>query len=269
MSSNGSELTGLIDLHAHILPGLDDGPETLEESLETAQAYVKAGYAAVVATPHVIPGVYENTRAKILRGVRALQEHLDRAGIPLTVLPGAEYHLTDRLTSLLEAGELVTLNDNGKYLLVELPFHEIPNHANQILFELMLAGITPVIAHPERNDRLVQQPVLLGRLTEKGVLAQVTAGSLTGLFGSAAKRTANYFINENIAQFMATDAHGPGRRLEAAPLAAKLLGAKGIALTREYPAKIVSGAAFEIAAFCEAAPARTGWLSSIFNRKKK
>ncbi|MEW6770756.1 MAG: CpsB/CapC family capsule biosynthesis tyrosine phosphatase [Bacillota bacterium] len=205
----------MIDIHAHILPGLDDGPETPEDSLEMARAFVKAGYTTVVATPHVISGVYDHTRAAILRSVRRFQEQLQAAGIPLTVLPGAEYHVSDRLLPLLRAGELLTLNDTGKYLLVELPFYQMPEYVSQVLFELLLAGVTPIIAHPERNDFIARRPGVLAEICRKGVLAQVTAGALTGLFGSQAKRAAAYFIKEETAQFVATDAHGPDARLEA------------------------------------------------------
>lgn len=268
MSSVNHNTAGLIDLHAHILPEFDDGPETPEESLKMARAYVKAGYATVVATPHVIPGLYEHSRTAIIEAVSELQRRLDAAGIPLAVLPGAEYHLTDKLVSMNKAGELVTLNDTGKYLLVELPFHDIPAYTNQVFFELLLAGITPIIAHPERNEFLIRQRGVLAQTVQSGILAQVTAGSLIGLFGSMAKRTANHLINEDIAQFVATDAHGSGRRLEAGPTAVQLLGLKGLTLMREHPLAVVNGTDLEIAVSMEIAPARTGWLASIFGKRK-
>ncbi|HIE13553.1 MAG TPA: phosphotransferase [Desulfotomaculum sp.] len=237
-----------IDLHAHILPGFDDGPETVEESIEMARAYVEAGYAAVVATPHVIPGVYENTRASILRGVKRLQQRLHDAGIPLTVLPGAEYHLTDRLVPLLQEGGVLTLNDTGKHLLVELPWVHLPAYASQVLFELLLAGVTPIIAHPERNEFLARHPEVLRGFSRRGVLAQVTAGALTGLFGPAERRASRIFIEEGTAQFVATDAHNAGRRLKAGPEAMRLLGAKAQLLICEHPAAVINGAAIYAAA---------------------
>ncbi|MEW6447636.1 MAG: CpsB/CapC family capsule biosynthesis tyrosine phosphatase [Bacillota bacterium] len=252
------KLTGpYIDIHAHILPGFDDGPETVEDSIQMARAYVEAGYAAVIATPHVIPGVYENTRGSILRGVKRLQQSLDDAGIPLSVLPGAEYHLTDLLVPLLKAGELLTLNDTGKYLLVELPGVDVPAYASQVLFELLLASVTPIIAHPERNGFLVRRHEALADMCSKGVLAQVTAGALTGLFGTAQKRACEKFIEDGTAQFLATDAHSPGWRLQAGAEAAKLLGAKGSELMYEHPAAVINGAVLEAAACREGARFRS------------
>lgn len=252
-----------IDIHAHILPGFDDGPETVEESLRMARAFVEAGYAAVVATPHVIPGVYENTRASILRGVRRLQQQIRDAGIPLSVLPGAEYHLTDRLVPLLQEGELLTLNDTGKHLLVELPWVHLPTYASHVLFELLLAGVTPIIAHPERNDFLARHPEILTEFSRRGVLAQVTAGALTGLFGPAERRASRIFIEEGTAQLVATDAHNPGRRLKAGPEAMQLLGARGHLLIRAHPAAVINSAALEAAACRETVPKRSGWFDSI------
>lgn len=258
--------TGMIDIHAHLLPEFDDGPETLDESLKTARAYVDAGYTMVVATPHVIPGLYEHSRVEILNGVKALQERLEVARIPLAILPGAEYHLTNRLISLLQAGELVTLNDTGKYLLVELPVYEIPSCAPQVFFELLLAGITPILAHPERNDFLVRHPGTLGEMVRKGVMAQVTAGSLTGLFGPTSKRAANLFIKEGCAHIVATDAHGPGYRLEAGPAAAQLLGEKGRVFMCERPDTVIRGALLDIAACRDTASARSRRFRDFLSR---
>lgn len=258
----------MIDIHAHILPGLDDGPETPEDSLEMAWAFVKAGYTTVVATPHVIPGVYDHTRAAILHSVRRFQERLQAAGIPLRVLPGAEYHLSDRLLPLLRAGDLLTLNDTGKYLLVELPFYQIPEYVSRFLFELLLAGVTPIIAHPERNDFLARDPAALAEMRARGILAQVTAGALTGLFGSAAKRVAAAFVREGTAQFIATDAHGPGARLEAGAEAAALLGASAKAFLHTNPAAVVEGTTMNPAAFAGASSSRKNRLA-VFHREGK
>ncbi|MEW6574298.1 MAG: CpsB/CapC family capsule biosynthesis tyrosine phosphatase [Bacillota bacterium] len=254
-----------IDIHAHILPGFDDGPETVQDSIEMARAYVDAGYAAVVATPHVIPGIYENTRSSIHRGVRHLQQHLREAGIPLTVLPGAEYHLTGQLIPLLQSGELLTLNDTGKYLLVELPAMHLPDYTSQVIFDLLLAGVTPVIAHPERNDFLSRHPEALAEMSRKGVLAQVTAGALTGLFGAAQKRACERFIEKGSAQFVATDAHSSGWRLQAGAKAAQLLGVRARALMSENPAAVIEGGVLEAAAFREE-DASKSWWSSRFGK---
>lgn len=250
-----------IDIHAHILPGLDDGPETAEDSLKMARAYADAGYAAVVATPHVIPGIYENTRDAILREVERLQQSLNRDGIPLNVLAGAEYHLTDRLVSMLQAGELLTLNDTGKYLLVELPAVYLPAYTPKVLFELLLAGVTPIIAHPERNDFLLRHPEALSEMCRNGVLAQVTAGALTGLFGTAQKRACELFTEKRTAQLVATDAHSPGWRLHAGVQAAQLLGVKAREFMSENPTAVIDGGVLEAAACREGARFRSRWFN--------
>jgi len=258
----------VIDLHAHILPGLDDGPATLEESLAMARAYVDAGFGTVVATPHVIPGLYEPAREEILDGVQRLQAALEEAGIPLAVLPGAEYHLTPDLPRLLDAGALVTLNATGRYLLVELPFHGLPAHAHRTLFELLVAGVTPVIAHPERNDILAGEPCALAEMVERGVRAQVTAASLLGLFGSQVRRAAQRFVREGLAQLVATDAHGPDARLEAGPRAAQLLGDLARRLMRENPAAVLRGDGPEMQSFGTAG-SRVGLFSRIIGKMKR
>ncbi|KUK32094.1 MAG: Tyrosine-protein phosphatase YwqE [Thermoanaerobacterales bacterium 50_218] len=252
----------MIDIHTHILPGLDDGPETLEESLEMAEACVSAGFTAVVATPHVIPGVFENSSQEILESVRALRKALEAEKIPLEVYPGAEYHITPDLPQDLAAGKLVTLGNTGKYLLVELPVQELPPYTEQVLFQILLNGVTPVLAHPERNEYLATHPQALAELVRKGVLVQVTAGCLTGLFGSLPKKAAQRYLKEGMVHFVATDAHGPGRRLEAAARAAALLGRIADDLLHTAPSAVIKGQKLTIATTgseCEERPAPKIW----------
>lgn len=238
----------MIDIHTHILPGLDDGPGTIEESLEMAEACVSAGFTAVVATPHVIPGVFENGSQEILESVRALRKSLEAEKIPLEVYPGAEYHITPDLPQDLAEGKLVTLGNTGKYLLVELPVQELPPYTEQVLFQILLNGVTPVLAHPERNEYLATHPQALAELVRKGVLVQVTAGCLTGLFGSLPKKAAYRYLKEEMVHFVATDAHGPGRRLDAAARAAALLGGIADDLLHTAPSAVIRGEKVETVA---------------------
>ncbi|MDH7497377.1 MAG: phosphotransferase, partial [Syntrophomonadaceae bacterium] len=176
----------MIDLHAHILPGLDDGPATREESLAMAQQYVRAGYLVVVATPHVMAGVYDISRAQIRQRVAELQAALRASGVPLLVVPGAEYELTSDLPAALRAGRVMTLNDAGRHLLVEVVDYHPGEPVRRTLRELRAAGVIPVIAHPERSRRGAAALQELDAWLADGALVQVTAGSLTGLFGLAA-----------------------------------------------------------------------------------
>ncbi|MGB9790958.1 MAG: tyrosine-protein phosphatase [Thermacetogeniaceae bacterium] len=262
----------MIDIHNHILPGLDDGPETVEESLEMAEALVRAGFTAVVATPHVLPGLYENTREAILDAVASLRRMLASEKIPLEVYPGSECRIALELPESLERGELVTLGDSGKYLLVEFPMHELPPYALDTLFRLQLGGVRPVIAHPERHSFFRESPRLLADIVERGALVQVTAGALTGLFGPAEQRAVCRWLREGLVHFVASDAHSNGKRLEAVRKAAELLGAGSGILLRDAPEAALQGcdkipaAAPDISASCR--EARTGFLGRLFGKRR-
>src|SRR5437899_4230866 len=169
----------MIDLHSHILPGLDDGARDLDDALEIARAAVADGITVIAATPHVRED-YPTTPSAMESGVRALRGALERAGIELELLPGGEISLEqlDRLShdELRRFG----LGGNPRYLLVETPYYGWPGDLAQRLFALRTARITPVLAHPERNAAVQLQPELLVRIVQSGVLVQVTAASVDG-----------------------------------------------------------------------------------------
>ena len=197
----------LIDIHTHILAGLDDGAKDIEHSLAMAEVAVKDGITMLVATPHVIKGVFDNSKDTILENVGTLSKCLESKGIPLRILPGAEYHLEPDLPRRMAAGELLTINDTGRYLLVELPSSMVPDYTGRVLYDLQLQGVTPIIAHPERNAGFEREPELLKNFISRGVLTQITSTSVTGLFGNSAKKTALRFIKEGFAHIIASDAH--------------------------------------------------------------
>lgn len=202
----------MIDIHAHVLPGLDDGPYTLEEAVKMARLAVRDGVRTVVATPHVASGLFENSRAGILAAVEFLREVLGREGVPLEVLPGAEYMLEPDLPRRLAAGELLTLSDMGRHLLVEFPGSSVPPFVDQVLFEILLQGVVPIIAHPERNAEVSRRPELLYRMVERGALAQLTAASVVGEFGRDTAELAAFFLRCGWVHFVASDAHSAGSR---------------------------------------------------------
>ena len=197
----------MIDLHAHILPGLDDGSKNLTESLSMAQVASDDGIHTIVATPHVLQGVFDNDKNKILSAVRALNQTLQEQNIAVYILPGAEYYLEADLPLKLSQGELLTINDNGRYLLVELPSAFIPEYTAQVLYEIQLQGVTPIIAHPERNAGFTRKPAVLQEMISRGVLAQVTSASITGLFGKRVKKTAYSFLKQGLVHLVSSDAH--------------------------------------------------------------
>lgn len=261
----------MIDLHNHILPGLDDGAADTGEALAMAQLAVSDGIRVVVATPHVITGLYNNSRDKILAAAADFNRLLAGKNIPLSVLPGAEYRLEPDLPARLHRGELLTINDGGLYLLLELPPSAAPDWTSRVIYELQLGGVTPIIAHPERNAVFTGEPELLYHLISRGALAQVTAGSLTGLFGSEPVAAARTFIAHGCCQFLVSDAHSPrGRKpalAAAAAETARLFGrAAASRLVMENPTRALQAERIQPAGLKEIKPARAGFLKRIFGR---
>jgi protein-tyrosine phosphatase len=204
-------LSGYVDIHNHILPGLDDGPRTMNEAVMLARAMVAAGYDTVIATPHTFEG--RPAPAQINERLQELQEELKHQKVPLTILPGSEPHIEPGIPALLEKSELQTLN-NSRYFFIELPFSQsLPPYTEQLLFELTAKGYQPIIPHPERAEALQKDPDLIRRLHRSGALFQLTWGALNGWLGPEAEKTARYLITANLAHFFATDAHNAASRL--------------------------------------------------------
>lgn len=197
----------MIDIHSHILPGLDDGAADLRTALQMAEMAKTKGIQGVIATPHVITGVFDNNRQHILEAIDRFRMHLQESNISLNIMPGAEYHLETDLASRLKRNELLTLNETGRYLLVELPHNLVPDFTTAILYELQLAGVIPVIAHPERNHHLMENQALLEVISSCGAVMQLTAASLTGLFGSKVQKNAWRLIRDGYKIVVASDAH--------------------------------------------------------------
>ncbi len=197
----------MIDIHCHILPGIDDGPQTLEEALEMAKFATDGGITTIIATPHHLNGRYENVRNDIFIAVDQLNEALRAAQIPLTVLPGQEIRIHGEMVENIEKGEILTLNNSNQYVFVELPSNHVPRYTNQLLYDMQLIGITPIIVHPERNVEIIETPDLLYNLVQNGALTQVTAASVTGRFGKKIRKFTNELIEHRLAHFIASDAH--------------------------------------------------------------
>ncbi len=169
----------MLDLHCHLLPGIDDGAVDLDMALEMARMAVADGIRTVACTPHIYPGMYENNRAGILAAIDALRIELAERGIDLQLVEGADVHLDPGLVASIQAGRVPTLA-GSRYLLLEPPHHVAPPRFEDAIFKLMSAGIVPVITHPERLSWVEDHYELFVRLSQRGAWMQITAGALTG-----------------------------------------------------------------------------------------
>lgn len=201
----------MIDIHCHILPGLDDGSQSNAHSLAMAEAAVNEGIHTIIATPHHLDGKYNNERRQIEQAVKELNELLEEQNIDLTILPGQETRINGDMVEKLEKREIVPLNDS-KYVFVEFPSNHVPHYASQLFFDMQVAGYTPVIVHPERNSAITQDPDKLYRLVKNGVLTQVTASSIVGNFGKKIQKFSMDLFEHNLTHFIASDAHNTSSR---------------------------------------------------------
>ena len=263
----------MIDLHSHLLPNLDDGPRTLEDSIQMCRISYQDGIKTIIATPHILPGIYKNDRSTILSKVHELNEAIKRLGVgiqtpnsppagelvrragelrtpnselSLKILPGADVHFSSDILQRYEDEEIVTVNDRGRYLMIEFAFQGIPYQAEEVLFQLLTRGIIPIISHPERNMEIGQRPKRYYEMVRMGCLGQVTAMSLTGEFGSGVRRIAEKLLTKRLVHMIASDAHSTDGRppiLSAAVKAAeKIVGKEeAIKMVTEYPAAMIEG----------------------------
>lgn len=197
----------LIDMHVHILPGVDDGAQEITDSLAMAEVAVKDGISMLVATPHIIRGLFENRKEDILADVKRLNRSLEDSGIDLPILPGAEYFMEPDLPQRLADGELLTINNSGLYLMIELPAALVPENTDQVLYEIQMQGVTPIIAHPERNHVFARHTEKLQSYAERGILLQVTSASITGLFGRSIQKAAFNILEAGACHVLGSDGH--------------------------------------------------------------
>ena len=231
----------MIDTHSHILPGIDDGAGDTAEALEFVREAVNQGVTVIYATPHSCDGVYNCERDLICRTWQQLNEEVHKENLDILIMPGSEIRLNLDLVNLLDEGHLLTLGDNGAFLLLELPSMFITAGLIRIIHQLKERGITPIIAHAERNPMLVKQPELALDLTGAGARLQVTAGSLTGDYGRIIFKAAKQMVETGRVFCLGSDIH-PNRKYRmkaAAKTLEKWIGRKDtIKLLRENPEQI-------------------------------
>lgn len=230
----------MIDIHCHILPAVDDGPEELEESIEMAAIAARDGIKTVVATPHLIDAGTPRPE-RIAELVDELNSALAERGIGVQVLPGAD------VQAHVEPSELKKRTINGKnYVLIEFPHTHLPMNAQATVFAICASGLKPIVTHPERNMSVIRDPARLFELSEAGLLVQITAESLTGAFGVDVRECAVHLLRKGAVNFIATDAHSAQRRKpvlsEGLRVAEKLLGARqAAALVSTNPEAVING----------------------------
>jgi protein-tyrosine phosphatase len=232
----------VIDLHCHVLPGIDDGPATPEEALALARAFLAEGITRVTATPHVSPG-YSNSAATIAARCSELVSALARAQLPLEVVPCAEIDLLHG--AALGEDELAAMTlGRGDALLVECPFAPVVPSFEALIARLQDRGHRVVLAHPERSPAFTRDHDLLRRLVHRGALSSLTGASLAGDFGRTAQRYACWALDEGLAHNVATDAHGANRRMPVlrGPLEEAGYGWAAEWLTVAVPEAVLSGA---------------------------
>jgi len=258
----------MIDLHSHILPGIDDGAKNLGISLEMARLAVADGIHTMACTPHIYPGLYMNSAQGIALARDALQAELDAQGIALRLVIGADVHLVPNLLAGLRAGHIPTLN-GSRYLLLEPSHHVAPPRFEESVFELVAAGYTPVITHPERLTWIETHYKVFVGMSRQGAWIQVTAGALTGMFGPRAQYWGEKFIGEGHTHILATDTHSSGRRLPCLSaglsVAERLLGpVEAARLVVERPQAILDDVSpSAVAPLVERVPPRC-WLARLF-----
>ncbi|HYM63929.1 MAG TPA: CpsB/CapC family capsule biosynthesis tyrosine phosphatase [Gaiellaceae bacterium] len=232
----------MIDLHAHILPGLDDGARTLADSRELARTAVEDGVRSIAATPHVRAD-YPTSVEAMEAGVASVRRDLEEHGIEIEVLHGGEIAV-DRLEDLSrEELERFTLGQTGRYLLVEFPYTSWPLGLEQRLFELRMAGLESILAHPERNREVQADPARIEPLVAAGTLVQLTAASLDGRIGRSSQMAAESLLSRGLAHLIASDAHLPEIREVGMAAAAACIRDQGLArwLVEDAPAAIAAG----------------------------
>lgn len=193
------------DIHAHLIPSIDDGPKTIEESISLIRGLANLGYKRLYATPHVYQEYYPNDKLTILAGFQVLKRNVDQSKIDIELYPAAEYFLDQSFMELLHKKELLFIANN--YLLIEDAFFDRKDLIENYIFQIKVNGYQPILAHPERYLHIGENKDRFKKLKEMGCLFQLNLLSLTGYYGGPVKRLANYLLKANYIDFIGTDLH--------------------------------------------------------------
>lgn len=204
-------ISDCVDMHCHCLPGVDDGPATMSQSIALCRSLVADGVTTAIATPHQLGRYHnQNEREHILSVVSALNEAVETEGLAIRITPGAEIRIDERIPQLLLEKNILTLADTGRYLLLELP-NETHIQPPRILQDILSAGVSVILSHPERLGYFWENPSLVLPWLESGAFLQINAGSLIGNFGKSAQRVAWRWLANGMVSLVASDSHSPAR----------------------------------------------------------
>lgn len=195
------------EIHSHLIPAIDDGVETLEQSIEVLQSFSALGYTKVITTPHIMGDFYKNGKHNILPGLDRVREELELRKIPIQLEAAAEYMVDDSLQKKIDENNLLTFGN--KCVLIELPFQSEPPNFKKIVFDLQLNGYQPVLAHPERYSYMALKKDRYNELHDAGIWLQLNLFSMVGYYSPEVKKTAEYLIDQRIVKMVGSDIHGP------------------------------------------------------------
>lgn len=196
----------MIDFHSHIIHGIDDGAKSLDMSLEMLKISESEGVEYICATPHFISEEFEITREDYIEKLNNLVMASKEVNFKIKILPGLEIYMHPNLPKLYKEKKIWGINDS-EYLLIELPMGQFPIYTEDVFYELMLLGAKPILAHPERNTKIMKNHDLITNLIKQGVLMQINSGSLLGDYGKEVKKTAEQFITMNMVHILGSDGH--------------------------------------------------------------
>lgn len=193
------------DMHSHLIPGIDDGAKTIEDSVDLIRRLYEMGFKKLITTPHIMSDFYKNTPENILSGLEKVKSAVKAANIPISLFAAAEYYIDDGFIKKLETEKLLTFGEN--YLLFEVSYINCPDNINEIIFKMMVMGYKPIMAHPERYPFWYKNFDQYKQFKDNGVLLQLNTNSLCGYYGHEAKKIAEKLIDNNLVDLLGTDTH--------------------------------------------------------------
>jgi len=201
----------VIDIHSHILPGIDDGSKSMEDTMKMLRLTEEDGVETIVATPHFYRGYYERSYKDVLELVNNVRHSASEENIAVNIVSAQEVFLDRHTVENFKSGKIGCV-EGTNYMLVELPMVNVPKNALDIIYELEIRGVHPILAHPERYTYIIDTPSKINEFINEKCLLQINTGSILGIFGKKVKKTAEFLISSGVCSFIASDSHSTGGR---------------------------------------------------------